>query len=403
MAHAAPGDIFNLGTVGGSYSSAWAISDTAQASGSSYPIGDNQQRAFRYSGMPGAGGTMVDIGTLGGTEAAGYAINDAGQVAGESSTTGNVVAHAFRYTGTPGAGGSMADLGALGGTRSAAYGINNSGQVVGQANLAGNVTHHAFRYTGIPGAGGAMADLGTLGGTVSSGNDINDAGQVTGYATTTGDIAYHAFRYTGTPGAGGAMVDLGSLGGTFCIGNAINKSGQVAGVSDTGEFDVDTNPINHAFFYTGTPGAGGAMFDLQTLGGLNSSANGMNDAGYVVGQAQRSTGTDEWATLWLNDAGHTAIDLDAWLDAVNPTAGALWTLNLSFAQFDINNNGLVSGVGLYDDGSNLGPRRLAFMLDVSSLVPEPSSFMLAALGVIGLLVVNPSNDRLRKHLIFRSR
>jgi hypothetical protein len=30
--------------------------------------------------------------------------------------------------------------------------------------------------------------------------------------------------------------------------------------------------VDHAFLYTGTPGAGGAMADLGTLGGINSAA-----------------------------------------------------------------------------------------------------------------------------------
>ena len=52
-------------------------------------------------------------------------------------------------------------------------------------------------------------------GSFSAGYAINNAGQVVGDSSTTGNTANHAFRYTGTPGAGGVMVDLGTLGGAL--------------------------------------------------------------------------------------------------------------------------------------------------------------------------------------------
>jgi probable HAF family extracellular repeat protein len=44
--------------------------------------------------------------------------------------------------------------------------------------------------------------------------DINASGQVAGYSQAPPNGSYHAFLYTGTPGGGGAMADLGTLGGT---------------------------------------------------------------------------------------------------------------------------------------------------------------------------------------------
>ena len=83
-------------------------------------------------------------------------------------------------------------------------------------------------------AAGDIFNLGTLGGASSGGAAINDSGQVAGtfYQPEPDDIFFHAFRYSGTPGAGGAMADLGTLGGTYSIGYAINAAGQVAGHSD---------------------------------------------------------------------------------------------------------------------------------------------------------------------------
>ena len=75
---------------------------------------------------------IVDLGTLGGTSSTAVAINDSGEIAGHSDTT-NLVFHAYRWTRR----GGMQDLGTLGGPSSFATAINNRGQITGQADLTG--------------------------------------------------------------------------------------------------------------------------------------------------------------------------------------------------------------------------------------------------------------------------
>ena len=229
-----------------------------------------------------ASGDIYDLGTLGGASSYGFGVNASGQVTGNTFTASGAT-RAYLYTGTPGNGGAMADLGTLGGTYSYGYAINDSGQVTGHSGTG--TADHAILYTGTPGNGGAMADLGAPGGFSSYGNGINSSGQVTGELDM--DSGQRAFLYTGTPGSGGKMVDLGLLGGASsgnCVGIAINASGQVTGRST---IQIPGYTAVHAFLYTGTPGNGGAMADLGTLGGTDSNGHGINDAGEVVGRARR--------------------------------------------------------------------------------------------------------------------
>jgi probable HAF family extracellular repeat protein len=125
------------------------------------------------------------------------------------------------------------------------------------------------------------------------------------------------------------MADLGTLGGSASSGNAINSLGQVAGSSG-----LAGNTVVHAFLYIGTPGA----------------------------------------------ADGQMIDLDAWLHATNPTEAAKWTLKNALGLTD---TGLVTGYGNYNDGSTNGSR--AFLLDASSLVPEPRALSLLTIAGLAAL------------------
>lgn len=82
---------------------------------------------------------VIDLGTLGGTQSSAAGINESGQVAGSSGSADNSV-RAFLWTDTNSNGqsdpGEMIDLGTLGGPNSTAQGINESGQVVRASGLA---------------------------------------------------------------------------------------------------------------------------------------------------------------------------------------------------------------------------------------------------------------------------
>jgi probable HAF family extracellular repeat protein len=277
-----PGEMTDVGDLGGAESVAFDINEAGQVVGLSYTA-SGQVHAFLW--MLEAG--MIDLGTLGGAYSLAYAINDAGQVVGYSYTAGGSYGygsyHAFLWT--PGAG--MIDLVPLGGD-SGAGAINEAGQVAGGSG-------HAFLWEDVNGNGqsdpGEMIDLGTLGGPQSGSSAINDAGQVVGNSYTASGER-HAFLWTLEAG----MIDLGTLGGSNSYAYAINDAGQVVGQSETASGSW------HAFLWEDVNGNGqsdpGEMVDLGTLGGLDSGAHGINDAGQVAGYAQTASGSYH-ASLWV--------------------------------------------------------------------------------------------------------
>ncbi|HKS30067.1 MAG TPA: hypothetical protein VJS44_19750 [Pyrinomonadaceae bacterium] len=291
-------------SLGGTFGVAIDINDAGQATGASTDVTEATLHAFRYDH-----GTMVDLGTLGGSRSYPYAISENGKVVGESTNLSDE-SHAFLYDSS-----GIHDLGVLtGGTWSLAVAVNNSGQAAGVSEVTGGV-QHAFLHDGT-----GMIDLGVLsGGSYSNATHINSSGQVVGIADD-GNYQQHVFLYDGTsmtdltPDAeyaevlrftdsgvvvGTAYTSQGyyvfvydstglhniSLGGTTSDaygsfgGNGVtNQSGSVAGLAD-----ITNDDARHAFLYDSN-----GLQDLNSLSTDEGSALGMNDSGQVVGETNGS-------------------------------------------------------------------------------------------------------------------
>jgi probable HAF family extracellular repeat protein len=131
---------------------------------------------------------MTDLGTLGGTYSKAYAINASAKIVGQAYLAGNTQAHAFLFEN-----GTMTDLDTLGNAHSEALAINSTGVIVGDfdSNQGDVVAPRAFIVVD-----GKMQDLNELiapdsGWVLAIASGINDAGQIAGWGTLNG--SQHAF------------------------------------------------------------------------------------------------------------------------------------------------------------------------------------------------------------------
>ena len=241
---------------GGEYSSAFAINDTGQVTGTSntgkstvpfiwnptgglqsipllkgdncgqgvgintyghvagYSSGPHGVRAFLW--IPKSG--VRPLGSLpGGSYSRARAVNDSDEVAGTSASPAGDRAVLWAD------GGNIWDLGTLpGDTSSEAMAVNSAGDVVGYSKGPGGM--RAFLWTKV----GGMEELGILpGGSSSRALDINDSGTVVGSSTSaSGDHAFVWQKQTG-------ILDLNDAGSAVALGvvlveaHAINGNGEI--------------------------------------------------------------------------------------------------------------------------------------------------------------------------------
>jgi probable HAF family extracellular repeat protein len=216
------GSRHRLGSLPGyPYSEARAVNDSGQAAGIAETGGHDRWRAQIAHAFFWQSGQMTDLGTLGGAYSSAYGLNNSGVVVGKADTAVFGQTHAFTW-----ADGAMQDLGTLGGANSLAYHINNGGTVVGYSETGDGETRHAFLSTD-----GQMRDLGALPSLTNTiAYDVNSLGDAVGAAAPAPDApATRALLWHN-----GQIIDLNRLlpahsGWTLEEARAINNRGQIAG------------------------------------------------------------------------------------------------------------------------------------------------------------------------------
>ncbi len=286
--------------------------------------------------------------------------------------------------------GEIEDLGSFGGNQNEALAINNQGQIVGFSlntipdpfslfdSIFGSINGtqtRAFIWQH-----GQMRDLGTLGGNDAGAFYINEHSQVAGFSYTgatpnpvTGIPPVDPFLWEN-----GKMTDLGSLGGAFGgftgQGGGLNNLGQVIGVSSTapnpGACFTEGDPNCHPFLWDGSK-----LIDLKTstAGGNPITADGINDAGEIVGAADfsstpGSSSVDTFdAYLWRSgvatDLGAVPHDCFSRALAINANAQVVGN---SFS-CGFNSHDLFHHAFLWENGS---------IVDLNALIPPDSTLQL---------------------------
>jgi probable HAF family extracellular repeat protein len=346
VAHNSHYTITDLGTLGGSFSLASAISnDGGITGGANVASGDLHPFVWRE-------GKMTDLGTLGGPNGIAGGPNGSGELAGASEiSTTDPLGEDFCGFGThlvclgvPWQTGSMKQLFTLGGNNAEVFTLNNRGLMAGVAETALKdpvcVAPQALQFQAVewgPEAGdirilppltgdtvgfalgnndrgqavgstGTCADtsigsfaigphavmwdhgfpiaLGSLGGkTAAAGASINNRSEVVGGSTLTDEKTFHTYLWTQENG----MINVGTVDQDLtAYPGMINDSGQVVGTS------CDTDPTGHCrayiWQYLGPGSRNVPLTDLNTLIPSDSpyymiSATGINDAGEIVGMA----------------------------------------------------------------------------------------------------------------------
>jgi probable HAF family extracellular repeat protein len=158
---------------------------------------------------------LIDLGTLGGSVSSAYDVNNRDEVVGEATSLDDAHTRAVLWD----ARGRIHDLGTLGGDYSRADKINDRGQVVG-ISMNAQRQNRVFMWAARTG----MVDLNFPDGRVTI-NGFNDSGEIVGGLVAQAKGNPMPFKWTREAG----VIELDLLGGTYGTATAINDEGEIVG------------------------------------------------------------------------------------------------------------------------------------------------------------------------------
>lgn len=257
---------------------------------------------------------IQDLGTFGWDHGFGFEINDRGEVAGRTDSGPYNAPTGFRAVfWSPRTG--VTDLGTLGGPISETRALNEHGLVVGLAQKPGDSFFQRHPTVWKVGPSGVETiELGPFG--QGQAEDVNNRGTVVGWSAASPVAPPTAFRWTERAG----IQPIPPLAGPRSAANGINEAGDVVGNST-----VSASPpfIDHAVVWW----RNGRVTDIGTLG-ANTTARSINSHGEVVGFGQPCPACPQRPFYW---SARTGI-----VDLGTPPGSR------SFA-FEIDNHGRVAG------------------------------------------------------------
>jgi probable HAF family extracellular repeat protein len=282
---------------------------------------------------------------------AAFGINNSGQVVGVTTSLTTGLSSTFIYSN--GTFSPVSFPGSTAGFGTSGFGINNSGQVVGQyGDTAGNFNAFLFsggnNYTTInPPQSSPVNPL------FAEANSINNKGQILISAqNANGIFSFDNFLYSN--GVFTPLTAISSLG-TTVFANGINDAGTIVG------YATDSSNVNHGFILNGSkitplddPNAQSNPFSFQN----GTNANGINNSGEIVGFYSDANGNSH-GFVYQNGVFTTVDD---------PLAAN----GTEF--FGVNDSGQI--VGFYLDANFAEHAFLA----TPTAVPEPASLSLAVVG-----------------------
>jgi probable HAF family extracellular repeat protein len=143
------------------------------------------------------------------------------------------------------------------------------------------------------------------------------------------------------------ITDLGTLGGSAGTANGVNNAGQVVGSATL------ANGQEHGFLWQN-----GVMTDLDTLGGTRSVANAINESGQIAGTARLASGEDR-AFLWQDGLMTNLGTLGGnksegyGINASGEVVGIAWVASGAYHGF-VSTNGAMTDMGGFGADSHRG-------------------------------------------------